>query len=103
MLTGVIPCPCQMTDIRSNSVSKHPQQSFPRFKIIPRGVRLFAGHSFPRFLASRHDPKKGKSFSTKELQAFVFSLKSTESGEAPSHIRAANAKIKMLDNNLSAI
>src|SRR5882672_4327114 len=65
MLIGVTPpFPSQITDIRSSSVSKHAQQSFPRFRMRPRGVRLFVGQSFPRSRASRTEEKKGKSGST---------------------------------------
>src|SRR4051812_13606079 len=65
MLLGVIPAPCQMTDIRKSSVSKHAQHSLLRFRITPRGVRLLVGQRAPGFRASKTEEKKGNSFSIK--------------------------------------
>lgn len=56
------PGPRQTAATRSKSVSKHIQQSCPRFRTIPRGVRLFA--AMPVRRASRMDEKNGKSGST---------------------------------------
>src|SRR6185503_5447355 len=69
MPAGVTPLPSHTSDIRSNSVSKQAQQSLPRFRMRPLGVRLFAGQSFPSSRASRTDEKKGKPGSTKSAQA----------------------------------
>src|SRR6266699_5677411 len=77
MLTGVTPFPSQMTDIRSNSVSKHAQHSFPRFRISPRGVRLFVGQPTPNSRASRTEEKNGKSGSTNSAQVAGWGLGST--------------------------
>src|SRR4051794_21195722 len=71
MLAAVIPSPCQMPDMRSNSVSKQAQQSFPRFRRIPRGVRLFVGQPFPSFVASSEELKNGKFGSANGDQLFV--------------------------------
>src|SRR4051794_3251394 len=68
MLAGVTPLPVQIAESRSNSVSKQVQQSLPKFKISPRGVRLFVGKSLPNWRASRTEEKKGKSRSTKSAQ-----------------------------------
>src|SRR2546425_6495272 len=54
-----------MADIRSRSMAKQAQQSFPRFRTIPRGVRLSAGKPSPSFRASSTEEKKGKLVSTK--------------------------------------
>ena len=77
MLTGVTPCPSQRTDIRSNSVSKHAQQSFPGFRISPRGVRLFVGQPSPNSRASRTEEKNGKSGSTNSAPSADPGLAST--------------------------
>src|SRR6266581_3040042 len=58
-----------MADIRSRSMSKQAQQSFPRFRTIPRGVRLSAGNPSPSFRASSTEEKKGKLVSTKSAHA----------------------------------
>src|SRR4051812_25929056 len=54
-----------MAETRSKSGSKQAQHSFPRFRTIPRGVRLSAGNPFPSFRPSRTDEKNGKFVSTK--------------------------------------
>src|SRR6266568_4602876 len=77
MLTGVTPFPSQMTDIRSNSVSKQAQQSFPGFRISPRGVRLFVGQPSPKSRASSTEEKNGKSGSTNSAQVAGPGLAST--------------------------
>src|SRR6266550_742659 len=82
MLTGVTPCPSQMTDIRSNSVSKQAQQSFPGFRIKPRGVRLFVGQPAPNSRASSTEEKNGKSGSTNSAQSADPGLASTPTGTA---------------------
>src|SRR6267378_1062580 len=63
MEIGDTPGPVQMADMRSRSVSKHAQQSFPRLSTIPRGVRLFEETS--EFRASSTVEKNGKFVSTK--------------------------------------
>src|SRR5882762_10523106 len=64
MPARVTPLPSQIADILRRSTSKHAQQSFPRFKINPRGVRLFVGQPSPSSRASRTEEKNGKSGST---------------------------------------
>src|SRR6266566_340370 len=64
MDTGVTPLPVHIADIRSRSVSKHAQQSWPKFRIMPRGVRLSAGSPRPVVRASSTEEKNGKSAST---------------------------------------
>src|SRR6266487_1603757 len=68
MDTGETPWPTQTADRRRRSVSKQAQQSFPRFRMIPRGVRLSAGNSWPSFRASNTEEKNGKLVSTKSAQ-----------------------------------
>src|SRR6266516_6427004 len=68
MDTGETPWPTQTADMRRRSVSKQAQQSLPRFRIIPRGVRLSAGNSWPSFRASNTEEKNGKLVSTKSAQ-----------------------------------
>src|SRR6266536_4543399 len=82
MLTGVTPFPSQMSEIRSNSVSKHAQHSFPRFRINPRGVRLFVGQPSPNSRASSTEEKNGKSGSTNSAQVAGSGLGSTPTGTA---------------------
>src|SRR6266705_5815918 len=82
MLTGVTPFPSQMTAIRSNSVSKHAQQPFPKFRINPRGVRLFVGQPSPSARASRTEEKNGKSGSTNSAQVGSSVLASTTESAA---------------------
>src|SRR5437016_1150590 len=65
MLADERPLPSQITDMRSNSVSKQAQQPLLRFRIMPRGVRLSAGQSVPRLRASKTEEKNGKFDSTK--------------------------------------
>src|SRR6266516_4717986 len=68
MDTGETPWPTQTADMRRRSVSKQAQQSLPRFRMIPRGVRLSAGNSWPSFRASNTEEKNGKLVSTKSAQ-----------------------------------
>src|SRR5881396_1880832 len=63
-----MPWPTQRADMRRRSVSKQAQQSFPKFRMIPRGVRLSAGNSWPGFRASSTEEKNGKLVSTKSAQ-----------------------------------
>src|SRR5256885_15857275 len=63
-----MPWPTQTADMRRRSVSKQAQQSLPRFRMIPRGVRLTAGNSWPSFRASNTEEKNGKLVSTKSAQ-----------------------------------
>src|SRR6058998_2589961 len=64
-----MPWPTQTADIRRRSVSKQAQQSSPRFRMIPRGVRLSAVNSWPSFRASNTEEKNGKLVSTNSAQA----------------------------------
>src|SRR5437870_8497116 len=64
-----MPRPTQTADMRRRSVSKQAQQSSPKFRMIPRGVRLSAGNSWPSFRASNTEEKNGKLVSTKSAQA----------------------------------
>src|SRR6266566_3510644 len=68
MDTGVTPLPVHIADIRSRSVSKHAQHSWPKFRIMPRGVRLSAGSPRPVVRASSTEEKNGKSASTNSAQ-----------------------------------
>src|SRR5947207_193581 len=63
-----MPSPTQTADMRRRSVSKQAQQPIPRFRIIPRGVRLSAGNPWPSFRASNTEEKNGKLVSTKSAQ-----------------------------------
>src|ERR1041385_1986473 len=63
--TAVTPLPTHIADIRSRSGSKHAQQSLPRLRISPRGVRLFVGIPLPSGRASSVEEKNGKLVSTK--------------------------------------
>src|SRR6266540_478072 len=63
-----MPGPTQTADMRRRSVSKQAQQSLPRFRMIPRGVRLSGGNSWPSFRASNTEEKNGKLVSTKSAQ-----------------------------------
>src|SRR4051812_18518850 len=58
--------------MRSNSVSKQAQQSFPKFRTSPRGVRFSLGQSGPSLPASSTDEKNGKSGSTNGAQVAGF-------------------------------
>src|SRR5439155_4102173 len=62
--TGVTPLPVHIAAIRSRSVSKQAQHSCPKFRIMPRGVRLLVGSPLPALRASRTEEKNGKSAST---------------------------------------
>ena len=65
MEAGVSPLPLQIAEMRNRSVSKQAQHPFPKFKRIPRGVRLLLGKPSPSFRASNTDEKNGKLVSTK--------------------------------------
>src|SRR3954463_8761293 len=65
METGETPLPTQSADIRNRSVSKQAQQSFPRLRMMPRGVRLLDANASPFCRASSTEEKNGKSGSTK--------------------------------------
>src|SRR5258708_2054496 len=58
------PLPAHRADILRRSRSKQAQQSFPRFKTMPRGVILLVGNPWPRRRASNADEKNGKLGST---------------------------------------
>ena len=89
MLTGVTPSPSQMADMRSSSVSKHTQQLLLKFKINPRGVRLFVGQMLPRLRASRTEEKNGKLGSINGAQ-----LVGDRSGSDSADCAAANDNTK---------
>jgi hypothetical protein len=61
--------PDQMAAIRSKSVSKQAQHPFPKFRTIPRGVRLFPGQPGPAARASSAEEKNGLFVSTKSARA----------------------------------
>src|SRR5688500_2758188 len=63
---GETPGPRQTAETRSRSGSKQAQQSWPRFRMMPRGVRLLDGRVVPALRASRTEEKNGKSGSTHE-------------------------------------
>src|SRR5258708_37614213 len=77
-----------MADIRSRSMSKQAQQSFPRFRTIPRGVRLSVGNPSPSFRASSTEEKKGKLVSTKSAH---FASPAAASGAVPAGFAANSA------------
>src|SRR5437867_13436266 len=85
-----MPWPTQTADMRRRSVSKQAQQSLPRFRMIPRGVRLSAGNSWPSFRASNTEEKNGKLVSTKSAKVTC--------GEGSPEGRAAEANRRATNN-----